>query len=205
LDYRGTLGRRIAQFHRYLKPMDRRAHEEAHGPCYAVFENRHPDGDFGGQATEEEQPALAAVAAAFGEVGGSGGPAPGRPELPELPEEGWRGEDERARFVQFAFERDWFCMDLPRQTLSFEEALGVLWHRKEFFYLRDKPQFTLQGEPEGYDPFRRVYLYGEEGQAAEDTAFLFFRVWGLPVDSRLYVSSASFSGAYEWERGTPVE
>jgi hypothetical protein len=67
--------------------------------------------------------------------------------------------------------------------------------------LREKPQFALQGEPaEGHDPFRRVYPYGEERQAAEDAAFLFFRVWGSPVNSRLYVSSASFSGAYEWER-----
>jgi hypothetical protein len=36
-------------------------------------------------------------------------------------------------------------------------------------------------EPEGYDPFRRVYLYGEEGQAAEDTPFVFFQAWWLPV------------------------
>ena len=177
--------------------MDRRAHEEAQGPCYLIFENRHPDGGFGGEAGEERQPALVAVAEAFGEAAGEPGP-------PELPEEGWREEGERVRFAQFSFERDWFCMDLPRQTLSLDEAMELIWFREGFFYLRDKRQFTLQGEPEGYDPFRRVYLYGEEGQAAEDTAFLFFRAWGLPIDSLLYVTAASFSGAYEWERGTPL-
>ena len=203
MDYQAELQRRIAQFHRYLEPMDRRAHEDAHGPCYTIFESRHPDGDFAGQLREEREPALAAVAAAFGESDGS--PDLGGLQLPDLPEEGWRGDDERIRFVQFSFERDWFCMDLPRQTLSFPEALEILWHSRGFFYLRDKPQFTLLGEPVGCDPFRRVYLYGDEGTAAEDTAFVFFRVWGLPVDSRLYVSSASFGGAYEWERGVPVE
>ena len=73
-----------------------------------------------------------------------------------------------------------------------------------FFYLRDKPQFILQGEPEGYDPLRRVYLYGEEGESVANTAFVSFRVRSLSLNSLLYVSSASFGGEYEWERGTPV-
>jgi hypothetical protein len=38
--------------------------------------------------------------------------------------------------------------------------------------------------------------------AAQDTALAFFRVRGLPVDTRLYVSSASFGGTHELERGT---
>jgi hypothetical protein len=200
LDYRAELERRITQFRHHLAPMDYRAHEEAQGPCYLIFENQHPDGGFGGEAEEVRQPALAAMAEAFG----GSAPEPGEPELPDLPEEGWREEGERIRFVQFSFERDWFCMDLPRQTLSFDEAMELVWYRRGFFYLRDKPQFTLKGEPEGYDPFRRVYLYGEEGQAAEDTAFVIFRAWGLPVDSRLYVTAAAFGGGHAWERGTPL-
>jgi hypothetical protein len=161
--------------------MDCRAHDVALGTCALVFENRRPEGDFGKQAREERQPALAAVAAAFGEVGGIGGPERGGPSLPYLPEEGWREDDGRRRFVQFAFERDHFYVYLPRQTLSFDEALEVLWHREGFSYLRDRPQSAMSGEIEGFDPFRRVYLYGDEGQAAEDAAFLFFRVWELPL------------------------
>ncbi len=113
LNYRAELERRIRQFHRYQEPMDHRAHEEAHGPCYTIFENRHPDGDFGEQAAEERQPALAALTDMFGEGGGFSGSELAKPDVPGLPEEGWRGEYERTRFVQFAFERDWFCMDLP--------------------------------------------------------------------------------------------
>jgi hypothetical protein len=62
------------------------------------------------------------------------------------------------RFVQFSFERDWFCMDLPRQTLSFPEAMEVLWYQTGFFCLCDREQFTLHGEPEGYDLFRKTYI-----------------------------------------------
>ena len=46
----------------------------------------------------------------------------------------------------------------------------------------------------------RAYCY--EVSAAQDTALVFFRVWGLPVDTRLYVSSASLGGTHESERGT---
>jgi hypothetical protein len=143
LDYRAEIERRIKQFYRYLEPMDRRAHEDAQGPCFTIFENRHPDGSLAGQLKEEREPALTAITAAFGESRGNFDLD--EPQLPELPEGGWRREDERIRFVQFSFEQDWFCMDLPRQTLSFDEALEVLWHRREFFYLRDKPQFTPPG------------------------------------------------------------
>jgi hypothetical protein len=198
-DYRAEIERRIGQFHHYLEPMNRRAHEEAHGSCFLIFENHQPGEDPELETREVREPALAAVAEAFGESGG--GTTQGEPRPPELPEEGWREEGSPLRFVQFAFEEEWFCMDLPRQTLSFPEAMEILWHDRGFFYLRDKPQFTLRGEPEGYDPFRRVYLYGDEEQAAEDTAFVFFRVRGLPVDSRLNVTAASFGGDHEWERG----
>ena len=203
MDYRTELERRIGQFRHYLEPMDHRAHEVAQGTCLLVFENRRPDGDSGKQAREERQPALAAVAAAFGEVRGTGGPE-GGPSLPDPPEEGWREDDGRLRFVQFAFERDHFYVDLPRQTLSFEEAMEVLWYRRGFFYGRERYRDIPRKEVEDFDPFRRVYLYGDEGQAAEDAAFLFFRVWGLPVDSPLYVTSWSSDGKHGWERGVPI-
>lgn len=96
-------------------------------------------------------------------------------------------------------------MDLPRQTLSFEEAMEVLWYRRGFFYGRERYRDIPRKEVEDFDPFRRAYLYGDEEQAAEDAAFLFFRVWGLPVDSPLYVTSWSSDGKHKWERGTPVE
>ena len=101
-DYRAEIERRIGQFRRYLEPMDRRAHEEAQGSCFLIFENRQPGEDPGRETREEREPALAAVAEAFGE---SGGTAPGEPRPPDLPEEGWREEGSPLRFVQLAFQR----------------------------------------------------------------------------------------------------
>ena len=60
------------------------------------------------------------------------------------------------------------------------------------------------GEPEGYDPFRRVYLYGEEGQAAEDTGFRVLPGVGAALNLRLYVTVAAFGGGYMWEWETPL-
>ena len=146
-DYRAEIVRRIGQFRRYLKPMDRRAHEEAQGSCFLIFENRQPGEDPGGETREGREPALAAVAEAFGE---SGGTAQDDPQPTDLPEEGWREEGSPLRFVQFAFEREWFCMDLLRQTLSFPEAMEILWHDRGFFYLRNENRSSpCAGSPKG--------------------------------------------------------
>src|SRR5215218_7659782 len=196
-DYRAELERRIEQFCSYFEPMDHRAHEAAHGPCFMIFEERLPEGS-GQQPREDREPALAALAAAFGESGGVGNLDPDEARAFDLPDESWRGDDSHNCFIQFSFEKDWFCMDLPLQTLSWSEAMEILWHRRGFFYLRDRAQFTLHGEDvEGYDPFRKIYLYGDEESAAEDMAVIFFRIWGLAVDSRFYVSAASFGSEHK--------
>jgi hypothetical protein len=104
-DYRAEIERRIGQFRRYLEPMDRRAHEEAHGSCFLIFENRHPGEDPGREMREKREPALAAVAEAFRDSGGT--TALGEPRPPDLPEEGWREEGSPLRFVQFAFQREY--------------------------------------------------------------------------------------------------
>jgi hypothetical protein len=104
-DYRAEIERRIGRFRRYLEPMDRRAHEEALGSCFLIFQNHHPDDDPGREMREEREPALAAVAGALGESGGT--TAPGEPRPPDLPEEGWREEGSPLRFVQLAFQREY--------------------------------------------------------------------------------------------------
>ena len=124
----------------------------------------------------------------------------------ELPIEGWREDNSQNRFIQFSYERDYFCMDMPRQTLFRPEAEQICRERTGFFYLDERKQFTLYGEDvEGYDPFRKVYVYGDEATAAEDTAFVFFQVWKFPVDWRFYVTAKAFSGKFKWESGVSVE
>ena len=99
-------------------------------------------------------------------------------------------------------------MDMPIQTLYKAEAEQILRSRKGFFYLKDRPQFTLYEEDvEGYDPFRKIYVYGDEDSAAEDMAFIFFQVWKFPVDWRFYVKASSFhpKKPVVWEWGLPIE
>jgi hypothetical protein len=111
------------------------------------------------------------------------------------------------RFTQFSFEENWFCIDLPVQTLKRCEAEQILRRRIGFFFLRDRQQFTLHGEQTaGSDPFRKVYLYGDEWSAAEDMAFVLFEVWRFPVDVRLYVTAAAFGdGRPDWEQRLSIQ
>jgi hypothetical protein len=203
-DYRGELERRITQFAGFLRPMNHRAHEIAQGPCYMIFEERRPEGSSDAALVEKRELALHAVQSAFGEFGLTADENDSASY--GLPEEGWRGDDSMNRFIQFSFENKWFCIDMPIQTLFRPEAEEILRYRKGFFDLADRKQFTLHGEDvEGHDPFRKIYVYGDEESAAEDMAFVFFQVWKFPVESRLFVSSAAFSGKHDWEQGVPIE
>jgi hypothetical protein len=206
-DYRAEVERRIEQFAHYLKPMHDRAHEEAHGPCFIIFEERRPGGSSGNEElSEEKKLALELVGQAFTDAGIGGSGTLDESVLIDLPDEGWRQDDSQNRFIQFSFERDWFCTDMPLDTLYRPEAEEILRNRQGFFYLRDRKEFTLHEEDvEGHDPFRKVYVYGDEDSAAEDMAYIFFQVWKFPVDSRFYVTAAAFNGKHEWERGHPIE
>lgn len=207
-DYRQELQRRIAQFAGYLKKMYHRAHEEVHGPCFIIFSERPPHGGTDDPALSESvKPTLELVVSAFDDAGISSITTTEDFRELNLPDEGWREDNSQDRFVQFSIERNWFCMDLPLQTLFRIEAEKVLRFRKGFFYVRDRPEFTLKGEDvDGYDPFRKVYIYGDEDSAAEDMAFILFQVWRFPVDWRFFVKAAAFGDKKsDWENGTPVE
>ncbi len=205
LDYRAELDRRIAQFASYLRPMNHRAHEIAQTNCFIIFEERRPGGESTPALAEKKELAVRVAPEAFGNPGNIDSPDLGD-EQRDLPDEGWRPDDSQNRFIQFSIENKWFCMDLPLQTLYRAEAEEILRYRKGFFYLRDRKQFTLYEEDvEGHDPFRKIYVYGDEESASEDMAFIFFHVWKFPVCSRFYVKAASFRGKHQWEWGVPIE
>ena len=206
-DYSQELERRIGQFATYLKKMHHRAHDEVGGPCFIIFEERPPsNGSVEPALTEAVKPALELVVAGFDDARIASVTMTDSPII-ELADRGWKEDDSQKRFIQFSIEKDWFCLDMPIQTLYRAEAEQILRCRKGFFYLRDRPQFTLNGEDvEGYDPFRKVYLYGEEESAAEDMAFIFFQVWRFPVDWRFFVTVAAFGDKQtDWEYGKPIE
>lgn len=205
-EYRQELERRIAQFSGYLKRMHHRAHEEVCGNCFIIFEEQPPKGGMGHrELVESATPSLELILTSFNDWSIT---STTLDELPliDLPDEGWREDDSQNRFIQFSFQRDWFCMDMPLQTLYRAEAEQILRSRQGFFYVRDRPQFTLCGEDvDGFDPFRKVYVYGDETSAAEDMAFIFFQIWKFPVDWRFYVKAAAFGDKKtNWEWGEPI-
>jgi len=198
--------RRISQFQSHLNLMHDRAFNEACGSCYLIIEERHDDGDSSDALAETTAAVVSLVSKAFEKTEKTGSIVFDNSESVELPIEGWREGQSQNRFIQFSFERNFFCMDLPRQTLYRPEAEQICRDRTGFFYLDEQKQFTLHGEDvEGYDPFRKAYVYGDEATAAEDTAFIFFKVWNFPVDWRFFLTAAAFSGKFKWEKGVPVE
>ncbi len=207
-DYGETLQRRIVQFAGYLKKMHHRALKEVEGPCFMIFDERSPTDKNGhDQLNEAVTPSIELVLHGFEVAGKDSITMDGFLSSPDLPEEGWREDNSQSRFIQFSFEEKWFCIDMPIQTLFQPEAEQILRSLKGFFYLRDRPEFTLfEEDVEGYDPFRKIYVYGDEQTAAEDMAFIFFQVWKFPVDWRFYVKADAFGDKKtNWEWGTPIE
>jgi hypothetical protein len=208
LEYSQELHRRVGQFTDYLKKMFRRAHEEVHGSSFIIFNERPSSSDHEADAlAEAAKPALQVTFTGLADNGINSFTISDSGPLSDLRDDGWKAGDSSARFIQFSFERDWFCLDMPLQTLYQAEAEQILRFRQGFFYLRDRPQFTLYGEDvDGYDPFRKIYIYGDEESAAEDMAFIFFQVWRFPVDWRFYVRAAAFGDKkISWETNAPLE
>ena len=55
-----------------------------------------------------------------------------------------------------------------------------------------------------YDPVGKKYIYGDEREAAEDAAYIFYNVWGLAPETELLVTASAFGGL-AWEKGAPLE
>ena len=123
LDYSQELQRRIGQFTGYLKKMHHRAHEEVHGSCFIIFEERPPTNGSGDAALyEAAKPALELVLAGFDDAGITSVTVSDDRSMVELPDDGWKEDDSSARFIQFSIEKVWFCLDMPIQTLYRAEA-----------------------------------------------------------------------------------
>jgi hypothetical protein len=104
----------------------------------------------------------------------------------------------KTRIVQFAFRQGGFYLDLPDTTVTPEEAKRAVAERPGFGYALDNPQ-KRPGE-RLFDPVQRPYGYADQRAAAEDTAYVFFDLWQLPLDAWIKVQAATFEGPRRWER-----
>jgi len=190
--YDEELERRTAQFLGFLQRMGPRARVEVKVSCFAIFDEEQPGATGLPRLSARKAKKLALTPA----TGGSCSAVSSGQD--SWPEDGWRDEQDPGakRFVQFAFVNRFFFMDLPRHTLTPDEAKRLLRDRTGFFYLRDRPAFresmTSEHQVQLHDPFCKVYLHGDERSAAEDTAYIFFALWHFPADWRFYFTA--FSG-----------
>lgn len=157
---------RLSQFVRYLRLMDKRAHEEQAGSSFLIFSR----------------------------------PADASTPAPEDPHGG-------VKMVQFCFERKWFAIDIPNINLCPDDAERILKQRRGFYREAEHPEVGVTRNASDLvqlDPVGKKYIYGDEREAAEDAAYVFFDVWGLPLDAELLVTASAFDGPH-WEREVPLE
>ena len=111
------------------------------------------------------------------------------------------------RMVQFCFEEEWFAIDIPNTNCYPAEAEKLVKERPGFYREAEKPDANVTDVVNvvEFDPVGKRYAYGQEQEAAEDAAWVFFNLWGLPPATRLLASAASFHTEHQWEQDQPVE
>ncbi|WP_428940030.1 hypothetical protein [Fontivita pretiosa] len=209
IDLHDLRERRVDQFARYLKLMHHRALIERHGRSFIIFNEDSSENRDDPQHLEAAQDLVlvladdSALSATDEEIcGGTRVTVPSQQEVDPIGPDG-----PHLRYVQFAFEPKWFCLDLPKQTLSKPEAARILRDRSGFFWLRDHPEFRIKGEGDEvdyFDCFRKVYVHGDARCAAEDAAYIFFDLWKFPLDWRFCVTASTFNGRVHFERDRPM-
>jgi hypothetical protein len=101
------------------------------------------------------------------------------------------------RFVQFAFMKQTFYLDLPRTTLQAAEADSLLLRRHGYFRVRDR-RWWFQTFAEWsevvrqWNPVEKEYLNKDARSAADELAFLFYDLWRIPFETRLYWQAFAF-------------
>jgi hypothetical protein len=107
-----------------------------------------------------------------------------------------------AKMVQFCFREKWFAIDVPNTYLCPEEAEKILRKRRGFYREAANPETGVTKNVNDlvqFDPIGRKYIFGDEREAAEDAAYVFYDVWGLEPDAELLVTASSFEGP-SWEK-----
>lgn len=205
-DYREAKERRGHQFAHYLKLMDARTHDEAQSDCYMVISERQSRTHCSKKLARKRQVSL--TASGYG-LGGhrrrtSSTQSQRAENFPDAESSEGRTP---ARFVQWWFMDKDFVVGLPNTTIFEAETRRLLRDRSGFLREAENPELRVSSKRyvEQFDPILKFYMYGDERNAAEDTAFMFFDLWQFPVDSRLFVKASSFRTNHRWELGTPIE
>lgn len=99
-------------------------------------------------------------------------------------------------------------LDLPNTTITEFEVARLFQDRFGFvrnLEVLDRKKLAFEKlPPEHLDPIDKSYCYGEEMLAAGDAAYILFDLWGMRIDTTLYVRAAAFDWPARWEEDRPI-
>ena len=122
--------RRIGQFAEFLRLMGLRAHKVVRGSCFIIFDESPPE--------DAESPKRKESVAIKVDALTAGGPASGgRGGAEGLPKHG-KPRKHCSRYLQFAFMRDCFYLELPNNTVFRQEADQILCCRLGFYWAKNR-------------------------------------------------------------------
>ena len=192
--------RRIEHFAQYLRLMGLRRHKVVKEDCFCIFEESAPE--------DTENPCIKESAAIKVDCLANGGSTPGGDDAGESPREDW-SPGEPFRYIQFAFRRECFYLELPNNTVFPYEAELILQQRPGFYRAENRPDLrwvrSNWKDMLKWNPLQKVYLYRDEESAAEDMAFILFDVWKFPVDWLWYIKASAFHTKHRFEQGKPLD
>jgi len=192
--------RRIRQLAEYLRLMGLRAHKVVKDSSFIIFNEAPPE--------DAESPKLRESVAIKADCLADGGSASGGHGAEGLPKHG-KPRKRRSRYVQFAFMRDCFYLELPNNTVFPQEVEQILRCRQGFYWAKNRTDLrwvrSNWKDMVTWNPLQKVYIYRDEESAAEDMAFILFQIWHFPVDSPLYVKAASFHTDHRFECGKRID
>jgi hypothetical protein len=192
--------RRIGQFAEYLRLMGLRAHKLVKDNCFIIFDETSPE--------DAESPKLKESAAIKVDSLTASGSASGGPGEAGAAPKREKHRKRRSRYIQFAFMRDCFYLELPNNAVFPQEVEQIFRCRQGFYWAKSRPDLRwVRSNWEDivmWGPLQKVYLYRDEESAAEDMAFILFQIWHFPVDSPLFVKAASFHTNHRFEFGRRI-
>jgi|GEM_PF-4686452 len=118
----------------------------------------------------------------------------------------WRDQKRHEpKFVQFAFMRETFYMEITNNVLSKDEVGRLFRDQHGFYWLRHRrwPWMSFadwQSLVSDWDPVQKEYLNTDASNAARDMAYILFTLWRFPVTQNLSARTLTFWGKTQpWE------
>jgi len=214
-DYTDERQSKILMFERWLKLMVQHRADERLLDCAITFSENPPQG-YNSPRLEESRALPLPVALMAQQDAGAGGVDFLEQDIIRVPASdngdggGSDGHGAR-RYLQFAFMKRTFYMDLPKNTVWPEEARQLIARSPGFFYLRDGrfPWMSFeswQKTVREWNPLQKEYLNSDTRGAAEDMAYILFTLWRFPLDWQFYRRTLVFNGRKKrgWEGVGPV-